>query len=742
MVRQRSLGDVPSARVAAPAENASAFATERPMTIEKTIPEPYRVDPPVVPQEDLSGPIGERLLNLLGIHAERNLRWLEEERALAGITDGFVLNDPSRRGIVPVHLLYQAASAAYEFAVLARFSPEKQRAGVLPETLVRDAVALVEAMVQSHKVAAGERASRGWTKFSALRLDYLLGMGAWLVWEWLTPQTRLLLARILEHDADLWSEGRAPARLYEDTQGESNAWSGGGMALAYCMLKAHPRREVWGEKAKELMISAYATEEDVHSERVVDGKPLREWLTGPNAFPDLTVENHGFVHPDYMAAVSEMVRSALCYHLAGEPVPEAATFNAERVLDMLLLLNLPDGNHLYVQGSDYIARRVDSFFQACSVVPLKPSPLRNAAFLRALDSLEKIATERPDLPMSGWLRLDLLRYDFGSGWGLTENYLMRRFFGTGGSALPLADVPAQLAGVHISEGAKFVLHRTPRTISSFSWHTSARASQVMGLTMPLDRDVLCSPLPVGSYIGDIRESPTAAPGLQVLSHHVQARADGFEAMVELLLCSGKVRQSSAFVSLPDGMSVYLEERTAVSPVEIVRAESGNVSIYDDMRWVYQKAPRKFFAPGGPVEPSPARIHSGNWLNVDNRMGYVALGLHSFRLERFEPPNQYRTCRLAFVHTSHPREENASLHFTPGERISTFALVSCPNLTKEETALLAESITRAGWLANERGVLAIQVGAHIVHANFASHPQRLVLHGSAPDLPPMTPLQHW
>ena len=45
-----------------------------------------------------------------------------------------------------------------------------------------------------------------------------------------------------------------------------------GLALAFCMLKQHPRRGLWGEKAKEFMISAYATAADVQSRRVVDGK--------------------------------------------------------------------------------------------------------------------------------------------------------------------------------------------------------------------------------------------------------------------------------------------------------------------------------------------------------------------------------------------------------------------------------------------------------------------------------------
>ena len=393
---------------------------------EARVPFIYQVEPPNVPAEDLSGEVGERLLKLLGIRAKKHLDWVRQECEKAGqFGDDIVLPMPDKPSAALDYTLYRATGGIYVWAILLRFGdPEKLLPGVARGDLERTAIALIQAVAQSHPANGNPGAQPGWwNKHWALRIDYIYGMGAWLLWDRLDADTRLQVARVLEYDADIYNNEPAPAQLDDDTQAESNAWTSSGLAVATCMLKNHPRRAIWGERAKEWMISAYATQRDVESDRVVDGRPLRQWLKAPNLFPDYTLENHGLVHPIYLAAVSEMVQNAVPYRLAGEAVPEAVTFNADKVLDLLMVLNLPDGNHLYVQGTDYCSRNLSSFFQAGNIVPLKPDPLRNACFLRSLSSLEKMAAERPQLPLDGWLGWT---DEFGTTWGLTGNYTLYR----------------------------------------------------------------------------------------------------------------------------------------------------------------------------------------------------------------------------------------------------------------------------------------------------------------------------
>ena len=670
----------------------------------------HHVAPPIIPPTDLSGPVGPRLLSLLGVQVGRNLAALERDRWERGIADeDVVVTDIPYCG----HFL---GGCAYAFAVYARFD---ETGGLSGERLERTATSIIRAWVRAYETDR----ETAWRKFASGRFMHLLGMGSWLLWHRLDSEIRLRVAGLLAAEADRFLDGPAPAQLYDDTQAESNAWTGGGIATVSCMLKRHPHRRLWDEKAREYMISAYATEEDVQSRRVVDGKPLKEWLHGPNAFPDYTVENHGFVHPDYMEAFAEMVRSAVAYRLTGEPVPEAVAFNADKVFDMLTALSLPDGTHLYVQGTDYTPRRLDSLFQACDLVPLRPTAQRKAWFLRSLERLEKMARECPELPMSGWLGVP---YDLGTTWGLAQNYMMSRLFGVGGETI--ADAELERERVHVSRSGCFALHRTHDTISSVSWHGRTEPPKVMGLTMPLDRDVLCYPMP-WSIIGEVHEAADGETDecgatLGLVRHQIEAREDGFSLMLELSWCSGKVRQNCAFISLPDGRSVYLEERVALEDVVLARAVSGNIALFDDTRWPFQDGPRAYHGASGRLRPDGTNTMVGNWLNIDDRMGCIVLGSDRFRLYRREGKpciwrndgTMYDTCRLEFL----PSEsECGPVLFRSGAHISSFGMVSCPNQTRQATAATAATLRETGWLLDAEGALAFEVPRFLVYANFSA-----------------------
>jgi len=692
----------------------------------------YRIAPPLIPPPDLSGAVGARLLRLLDVQIQRNLAALDRDRRKRGITDeNVIVTDIPYCG----HFL---GGCAYAFAVWARFADADETTGQMsPERLEQTAVSIIQAWVQAYETDP----DKAWRKFASGRFLHLLGMGSWLLEHKLAPETRLRAAQILAAEADRFLDTAAPAQLYDDTQAESNAWTGGGIATVSCMLRHHPHRQLWDEKAKEYMISAYATQEDVESERIVDGKPLNEWLHGPNAFPEYIVENHGFVHPDYMETFAEMVRSAVAYRLAGEPIPEAVAFNADKVFDMLMTLSLPDGTHLYVQGTDYTPRRLDSLFQACNLVPLRPTPRRRAWFLRSLKTLEKMVRERPELPIGGWLGLP---YDLGTTWGLAQNYMMARFFGLGGETIPDAELEKEHAGVHISRSGGFALHRTPDTISSVSWHARTDPPKAMGMTMPLDRDVLCYPMP-GSIVGEVHEAPDpetekhgATPA--VVHHHIRAREDGFSLTLELTWCSGKVRQNSAFISLPDGRSVYIEERIALEEVALAHAISGNIVLFDDTRWPFQDGPRTYYGIPGRLSPNPTDTMAGNGLSIDDRMGFIVLGSDRFRLYRHEGQpgiwrgggTMYDTCRIEFLPSG---SEHSSAVFHPGARISRFGMISCPNQTRRATAALAAAVRETGWILDAEGALALDVPPFLVYANFSSRDRSVPAEPDPRTLPP-------
>jgi len=437
-----------------------------------------------------------------------------------------------------------------------------------------------------------------------------------------------------------------------------------------------------------------------------------------------------------------MIRGAIAYTLAGEPIPEAVTFNAAEVLDRAMAMSLPDGTHLYVQGTDYTPRRVDSLFQACNLVTLQPNPQRKASFLRSLATMEEMARKRPDAPLSAWLGSP---YDLGVMWGLTQNYLMSRFYGDGGEALPDASYETSLAGVHLSEGGCFVMHRTPEAISTFSWHARTKEPKVMGLTMPLDRDVLCYPMP-WSYMGLVSEAlpddVMDAAALAAVRHDVRAEEDGFSVTLELTWCSGKVRQDCAFISLPDGRTVYFERRTAVEDVTIACASCGDSTVCDDTQWVFQDGPRAYWGASGELDQEREGPHDGSWFNIDNRMGCIAAGADRFLLTKHKgrpciwrgDGTMYDICRISFLPDFCGPGE---LSFSTGEQISSFAMVSCPNQTSQETAALASELKETGISIRPDGLFVIELPQFTVWANLSEEPRPLQAGKGSLELPPFT-----
>jgi len=150
------------------------------------------------------------------------------------------------------------------------------------------------------------------------------------------------------------------------------------LQVACAMMPGHPHVRQWKDVCSELMLSAYAMEEDVQSEAVVDGRRVKDRICGYNARYDATVVNHKRIHPDYSACICFKLRSYVVQPLAGHPVPEAAAFRAPSLYGAFLTRQWPSppyekpGGTIYVpgqpeiyypQGTDWYAQRLAAFYQ-------------------------------------------------------------------------------------------------------------------------------------------------------------------------------------------------------------------------------------------------------------------------------------------------------------------------------------------------------------------------------------------
>jgi len=200
--------------------------------------------------------------------------------------------------------------------------------GVPESTATQRASLLVQSLVRTHVSTIGESGWGGswqsglWASQAAL--------AGWLVGPALPEPDRVLLARMLEYEADAvaarpikYMRDRAGKILsHGDSGSEEMAWDALAMLTAVELLPRHPRRAFWADHAYRRFVAAYARPADVTSNAVVSGRPLSRWLAGSNVEPSGVVINHGRINPDYTVSMS--LHAAVVSGLVGEGVPAAA----------------------------------------------------------------------------------------------------------------------------------------------------------------------------------------------------------------------------------------------------------------------------------------------------------------------------------------------------------------------------------------------------------------------------------
>lgn len=177
-----------------------------------------------------------------------------------------------------------------------------------------------------------------------------IGLGAWLLRDSMDPEIYKKAERMVLDEANtLMYNYEIPYYMDKDgtilfpgdTKGEEIAWDAKLLALACFMFPDLEERSGWNSKLECMLVSATAMPEDVSSERLVDGRKVCEMISGSNVNDDGTVINHDLYHIDYMATIlEEMGDTIILYIIAGEPVPEAAVFNLDKIYRALIYADL------------------------------------------------------------------------------------------------------------------------------------------------------------------------------------------------------------------------------------------------------------------------------------------------------------------------------------------------------------------------------------------------------------------
>ena len=482
------------------------------------------------------------------------------------------------------HTVRPNTSAIEGFAFLYRFGPyDEKLVGVSREALLKDTILpMMRYCVATHvtgprKTDDGKRWGDAW---QSAYWAQMLGRAAWWLWDELPDDLRDGVRRVVVHEAERFVNLPPPHQIPADTKAEENAWNSLIFHTAMLLLPDDPRRPNWEQLFQKWVISSFFRPADEKSQQVVDGRTVAAQFTGANIYDDFTLENHGFVHPDYMTCFSLSLGAEADYLLSGRRPPEALLFNAREIFENLKWFALPDGGYVYPSGQDWelfrnpgwvnpdvqmaaFARDGDAWSMAC----------------RCLDTLEKMqarnasgAVFSPGEYFFASTQHSLLR-------GLCSAWLELQVV----DAVP--DKPTIRRGVKQLDAGKIILHRTPTAIHSVSW-----GAKVMAQFVPFRADRIVSP-DQRSGIGEIRIAGSSKP-LPVKLHDakVTARDDGFVA--ELVVDHGdKVRARLKFTSDAETMRIE-EELVALGDVTVTHVATGLIGILNNPNWVYERGQRE------------------------------------------------------------------------------------------------------------------------------------------------------
>lgn len=519
------------------------------------------------------------------------------------------------------HMIRPNTSAIEGFAFLYRFGPyDEQIVGVSRQTLLNETIIPMMRYCTATHVSGGRPTDDGkcWgNAWQSAYWAYMLGRAAWWLWDDLPDDLRQSARKVVLHEADRFLRTAPPYQLTYDTKAEENAWNALIFHAAMLIAPGNPRHPRWAEGFQRWTISSFLRPADAYAQAVIDGRTVAEQFTGANIFDDFTLENHGFVHPDYMTCFGLTLSAQPDFLLSGRKPPEALLYNVREIYDNLKWFHLPDGGYVYPSGQDWELFRNPNWLGIHLEMAVYADDRDAWALaLQSLKTLEKMQSRNASgaiFAPGEWYFASMQHSQFRS---LAQAWLVLQ---TADSAMPRPAAPRPVIGVRQWESGKIIIHRTPRAVHSLSW-----GSVVMAQLVAFDDDRIVSPdqrngighvvlqgenkpLPVKLRSATVELLPsgtqakTANAPRPVSSAEPRAPSadqtttqnatpNGFRAVLEV--DHGKHLRAKLLVeSRPDGSLLLSEELTALTDVQLAECATGLIGILNNPNWVYERGRR-------------------------------------------------------------------------------------------------------------------------------------------------------
>lgn len=456
-----------------------------------------------------------------------------------------------------------------------------------------------------------------------------LGVAAWLARKDLSPETMAAVKRVVAYEADRFIGQAPPSMLPGDTKAEENAWDLMASSAAVLLMPDNPHAAEWNQTVLRYGFNTLSDESDKNLTAVMDGKPLSQWITTTQVFPDYTLENHGIFHPVYsMIGPATNAEAGIMYLQAGKKVPDALTFNVMKGWHLLQYIALPDGEWLYPQGLDWAFHDYEHIhyytflatkFKDPSAALLEERLLGYARKRQMLNGDGRFVGEHSDI---GFAR------EAVAAERIAYALMMHELYGPPPAVTDSAwtDMVKTLKPARELPYVGVALLRGPRGVFSISW-----MNRLLGMAVPNAEDYLNQPYITTPFSQTLVGHVTVQgqPGgdsnkFTVTKHVCQIDKSQFAATIDSEVNNGDLRQQIAAVALQPGIMAYIDRVTAIKPVTVTEARGLAFGIENDEvsgnLVTVHSADGDLKVTGGEGKDHPI---SGNWINIDDHFGLIS-----------------------------------------------------------------------------------------------------------------------
>lgn len=479
-----------------------------------------------------------------------------------------------------------------------------------------------------------------------------MAAGARLLRPHLTDEEWANVERVIVHEANRHLSRVPPSGAASDTKSEENAWDSEVLAWAVGMFPDHANAPAWRAKLSEFCMNTLSTASDKQDSTVVDGKPVKDWMTTVNIHDDYTIENHGAYHFCYMACpLHSLAWGYEGLMGGGQPVPDAMFHHYRDVWRWIKRSYVGEGRFAYLSGKDW------------------PRYAYGLSFVLPATVLAQLRYDDPDARTLERDRIALLEREQlinadGSFYGgrFTRNILVHRtaeyetdtyanialcylLHRRGKTPAPTDPdkLVRHLAGAWSSPDSSWIFARSARLFASFSWR-HLHGLRPVGLFIPAG----CAHM--AEWMPEQLVATFDAEGIDLrrakLRYADNTFKNGFSATGEIVYTDSTgnpaISRQVSYTALTDeGIAVVIEHTTALAPVKLRSSRTVNLALANDifngsLRKIANQG-KEIVLPGarnlGTVEAAEDKANApvvtllpvrSRWLCVDDRLGIALL----------------------------------------------------------------------------------------------------------------------